>query len=134
MKKILYTALFFLSLFSGTSFAQETKQEPEPFSKEWITAMYDGIQLKDMATVAHKWGYSFISEDKEKLSKLAGALTTKADGKVQLGSANGKYICSIEDNKIFSAQTLYDRVTYLNETAKSLGLGPMKTFGLMKEE
>lgn len=130
--------LFLFVIFSNSISAQSTAQKDssviaDAFSQKGIAAFFSEIEVKDLATVPHSWTYSFVSADKEKLSRFAGELTGKQKNKVQLGTTGANYICSIEDTQIFTAQSLYDRITYLNQVAATFGLEHMKTFGLKGE-
>ena len=134
--KNIIAALMLLAVATLSS-AQENKQEapaPSPFSLEMITAMVNNITLKDFATQPYPWGFSFVSKDKAKLQKFVDALNEKEKRVISIReSASNGYICSLEDTKIFTAQSLYDRITYLNALAKDCGVPEVKSFGLMKD-
>ena len=126
-------------LLSAVKFssAQENKQEapaPSPFSLEMITSMVDNIKLKDFATQPYPWGFAFVSSDKAKLQKFVDALNEKEKRTISIHeTASNGFICSVEDTKIFTAQSLYDRITYLNNLAKECGVPEVRSFGLMRD-
>lgn len=134
------TLILFLILFSSfSSIAQPGEQKAQAtftqFSLEDITAMIENIKLEDFSTQAHRWGFAYMCNDREKLQKFADILHTNEKRELSIReSSRGGFICSIEDMKIFTAQSLYDRINYLNELAETCGVGQVRSFGLMKEE
>jgi hypothetical protein len=127
MKKLLSAVL--LSAMIVPCLAQE-KTNTERITLELTTGMIEAITVEDFATKPCRWTFSYLTDNEDDIKMFVRTLGNKENRRFSYAIKDETYYCVIEENQVFTGESLYKLIQSREEVAAACHMSGVKAFGL----